>query len=186
MLFRSPGDRVTPNSRITGLDDRKILYVDFEVPEGLAGKLNQEKNSHLITASTPAFPSTSFKATLNSLESRIDPYRRTLKARVEVDNSSDLLRPGMSFRIRWEIPGKDFPTLPEIALQWSREGSFLWTVQNNKAVKIPATVVSRKESMILVDGNLVPGALVVIEGLQRLREGLDVSVLGIHESKPSI
>ena len=182
----NPGDRVTPNTRITGLDDRKVLYIDFEVPEALAGKITTNQQSHKISATTPAYPTTSFLAHLGALESRIDPNRRTLKARVEIDNSADLLRPGMSFRIRWEISGGIFPTLPEIALQWSRNGSFLWLVRDGKAVKIPVSVVARKESMILVEGDLEAGDMVVIEGLQRLREGLEVAILGIHESAISI
>lgn len=34
-----PGERVTPNTLIAGIDDRTILHVDFDVPEALAVEL---------------------------------------------------------------------------------------------------------------------------------------------------
>lgn len=176
-----PGDRVNLSTLITGLDDRRVLHLDFEIPEALAGKLQDAQSaSREVVAYTPAYPAKEFLAKLSAQESRIDPLRRTLTARAEIRNDKDLLRPGMSFRTRWEIRGLEYPTLPEISLQWSREGSYLWVIRERKSHRVIVRVIARKDARILVEGDLQVGELVVIEGIQRLREGLDVEILGIH------
>jgi len=174
-----PGDRVNTGTMITGLDDRKVLHVDFEIPEALAGKLQEaQNNKQKIIATTPAFPHKTFEAQLSAQESRIDPRRRTLTARAKIDNSNDNLRPGMSFHTKWAIKGEEYPTVPEISLQWSRDGSFVWLIKDSKAVQTPVRIMARKEAMILVQGDIKPGDLVVVEGLQRLQPNLTVEVLG--------
>ena len=171
------GDRVNPSLLITAVDDRRTLFVDFEVPESLAGKLDQNELNQIV-ASTPAYPTQTFQAILTAQESRIDPKRRTLMVRAEINNSKDNLRPGMSFSTRWEIAGELFPAVPEIALQWSREGAHIWIVRKGIVYKTEVRVEFRKNSMVLVEGDLKNHELVVIEGLQRLRDGLHVKVLG--------
>ena len=174
-----PGDRVNTDTFITGLDARDILYVDFEVPEALAGALKDaQQHEQTIQATTPAYPEQIFSGHISAQESRIDPARRTLTARASIDNADDILRPGMSFETHWEIKGEDYATVPEIALQWGRDGSYIWLVKDNKAVKVPARVVSRKAGLVLLDGDIQAGAQVVIEGVQRLRPDQAVEVMG--------
>ena len=98
--------------------------------------------------------------------------------RAQIDNSKDRLRPGMSFNTRWEIVGESFPAVPEISLQWSRSGAFVWIVRQSTVYKVDVKVEARKASMVLVDGPVKIGDQVVMEGLQRLRDGLAVKVLG--------
>lgn len=173
------GDRIGADTMITGLDARDILFVDFEVPEALAGALrNAQTQEQKITATTPAYLSLSFSGYISAQESRVDPVRRTLLARASIDNGDDLLRPGMSFETRWEIPGEDYATVPEISVQWGRDGSFIWLIRDGVAEKTPATVISRKAGRVLLDGEIKAGDLVVIEGVQRLRPDQEVEVVG--------
>lgn len=172
------GDRVDSTTVITGLDDRSVLYVDFEVPESLSGLIQKTQNQpQEIVATTPAFPDETFAASINSLESRLDDTRRTLRVRASIDNQADLLRPGMSFRIRWDIPGELFATVPEISLQWSDTGAYIWIIRDDRANRVPVRVVARTAGKVLVEGDLASGEQVVAEGLQRLREGLQVEIL---------
>lgn len=69
-------------------------------------------------------------------------------------------------------------SVPELALQWDREGSFVWVVREGKAVRVPARPVRRAAGLVLIDGELKPGESVVVEGVQRLRAGIAVRVVG--------
>ena len=173
------GDRVSTDTLITGLDLRDIIYVDFEVPEALADALqNTEEQHRKITATTPAYQSMNFTGNISAQESRFNPERRTLMVRASIDNSDDLLRPGMSFEIRWDIPGEEYATVPEISVQWGRDGSYIWLIRKGVAEKIPAKVIARKAGRVLLEGDIKDGEAVVIEGLQRLRPGKKVEVVG--------
>lgn len=173
-----PGDRVGTETRIAALDDRRVLFVDFEIPEALAGALTGADGQQPgVTATTPAYPTRRFSGRISALESRVDPLRRTLKARASIDNSDDLLRPGMSFETTWTIPGDDHATVPEIAVQWGREGSYVWLITDGVARKTPARVIARKAGRVLLDGPVADGDQVVVQGVQRLRPDLPVEVV---------
>ena len=166
-----PGDRIATNTIITSLDDRRNIFVDFQVPETLAESLSTDLNAEM---STPAFPEKIFAGRITDVESRFDVQTRTVRIRVNIDNESDLLRPGMSFTIKLYLKGKVFPAVPEISLKWGREGSYVWLIKNSKAEKVMARVVARTNQQVLVDAQIDKDDIVVIEGTQRLREGRDV------------
>ena len=172
-----PGDRVTHQTRLTSLDDRQEMFIDFAIPEALAGRLLQA-GAQTIEATTPAWPKRRFEGTVDVQGSRVDAAQRTLMVRARVENKEDLLRPGMSFATRWATDGQERPTIPEIALQWGRAGSFVWVVRDGEAAQVSVRVVSRAAGRILVEGELQVGEPVVVEGLQRLRPGVAVEVLG--------
>lgn len=172
------GDRVDSSTLITGVDARDVLYIDFEVPEALAGALRSAQAEHQqISASTPSYPAKTFVGQITAQESRVNATRRTLMARANIKNSEDLLRPGMSFTTRWHISGKSYATVQEISLQWGREGSYVWVIREGKAHKVMARVVARKAGQVLLDGNLHKKDAVVVEGLQRLRPDVAVEIL---------
>lgn len=178
-----PGDKVTTSTKITGLDDRTVIFVDFEIPEALVGSLSEDQK---IVATTPAYPDRQFEGLITALESRVDSERRTIKTRASIDNKSDLLRPGMSFSTKWEIKGDKFPTIPEIALQWSNDGSYVWVVRSGKANRVPTRVVARRSGMILVEADIAEGEPVVVEGFERLDQGTEVIQLGNSDSSTVI
>lgn len=175
-----PGERINRNTIITGLDDRSILHVDFDVPEVLAIQL---KEQNTITAVTPVYPNRTFTGTIQALENRIDPLKRTIMTRANINNEQDLLRAGMSFMTRLEIQGLEYPTVPEVSLQWGRDGSFIWVIRNNIAKRIPVRVIARTAGDVLVEGDVDSTDQVVVEGLQRLQPDREVIVA---DDNPSI
>jgi RND family efflux transporter MFP subunit len=170
-----PGDRVTPDTALTTLDDRSVVLIDFEVPEVYLARLAP---GQAITALNPAYADRPFAGKLAEIDSRIDPISRNVRVRAAVVNTDDLLRSGMSFHVRLALTGKTFVSVPELALQWGREGSYVWSVREGKSVQVPARPVRRAAGRVLVDGDLKLGETVVVEGMQRLRAGRAVRVVG--------
>lgn len=169
-----PGDRVNPDTVLTTLDDREVLSVSFDVPERYYGQLKQGQS---VSLGTVAYPERAFEGKLDKLDSRINPETRTLRVRAAVKNSDDLLRPGMSFSVRLTLPAGDYLKVPELAVQWSREGGHVWAVRDGKALRVPVRIVRRVEGAVLIEGELSAGDAVVVEGVQRLRPGRAVQVL---------
>ena len=169
------GDRVTTDSALTTLDDRRVLLIDFELPEPYLARVAL---GHTISAVNPAYPARSFAGKVSEIDSRIDPLSRNVRMRAVVSNTADLLRPGMSFTVRLTMPGKTFVSVPELALQWGREGSFVWAVREGKSVQVAVRPVRRAAGRVLLDGALTNGETVVVEGVLRLREGRNVRVVG--------
>lgn len=176
------GDRVTTGSALTTIDDRRVLLIDFAVPEPYLARIAP---GHLIAAVNPAYPDRSFAGKVSGIDSRVDPVSRNVRVRASVANTADLLRPGMSFAVRLSMPGKTFVSVPELALQWGRDGSFVWVIRDGKSAKVAVRPVRRTSGHVLVDGALTSGETVVVEGVQRLREGSDVRVVGNPVGKPA-
>lgn len=107
--------------------------------------------------------------------SRIDPRNRTFVTRARVENTDDILRPGMSFRVTADVEGKRYPVVAETAVLWGAEGAYVWTIADgNVATRTPVKVIQRRQGRVLIDGDLGADDIVVVEGTQRMRNGVTV------------
>jgi len=166
------GDRIDTGTMITTLDDRSSLLVSFEVPETLIGELVVGEDVKLETWNSGAPAVT---GEIVDIGSRIDPETRTFIARVRVPNESDSLRPGMSFRVAVNIDGDRYPVVAETGVQWGADGAYVWSVDDGAASRVPVQVVQRREGRVLVDGDFGDSDIVVVEGIQRMQEGVRVT-----------
>ena len=170
-----PGQRIGPGVMITGVDSREIIYVDFEVPETLVGQLDAGNMDQIeVAVTTPSVPGQEFKARVVALDSRLNPEKRSLRVRANISNPDDLLRPGMSFAVQMAVKGQMLASVPEIALQWDREGSYVWMIRDGKAYRENLRVADRRQGRVFLDGKIKEGESVVVEGGLRLAEGVVV------------
>lgn len=163
-----PGSRITASTPIAQLDDRSVLFVDFSPAEQVFGRLRE---GDTVTATPFADPDLAVQAEVVAVDSRIDPTRRTFTVRARIDNSDDILRPGMSFRVAFTIEGQAYPRLPEAAIIWGGSGSYVWGVDGDTAFRIPVEIVSRAEGHVLARADIPAGTRIITEGVQKVREG---------------
>jgi len=167
-----PGARIAKDTPITTLDDRTLMLVRFRIPEMLVDSVGI---GDPVTVSTWSGRSEPVTGRISEIDSRIDPQSRTFAARAEVANPDDRLRPGMSLRVSVVRDGRAYPVVPEVAVQWGGDGAFVWQVARGRATRVPVTIVQRRAGRVLVRAELPEGALVVKEGVQRMREGRAVT-----------
>ncbi|WP_300379183.1 efflux RND transporter periplasmic adaptor subunit [Henriciella sp.] len=166
-----PGARITTDTEITRLDDREVLFVDFPVPEQTFGRIEAGDTLEVEPFSNP---DVSYEAEILTLDSSIDAGTRAYTVRAAIDNSEDRLRPGMSFRIGFELPGQDYPAVPEASIVWGGDGAFLWAIENGRAERVSITIISRDEGMVLVKADIAEGSWIIEEGVQKMRPGIPV------------
>jgi membrane fusion protein (multidrug efflux system) len=165
------GERVTPAMPIITIDNRKTLVVEFEIAERYLSTLSIGQK---VSAKTPSSPDKDIEGTIESLDSRVDPISRSIRVRAAFANLNDTLRPGASFFVNLSLPGKKYPQVPQLALQWESGKSFVWRVKKRKAQKVLVRAINRLSTTVLVEGELSAGDLVVVEGVHRLRPGRKV------------
>jgi membrane fusion protein (multidrug efflux system) len=170
-----PGDRINLDTGIAPLDDRSVLLVSFEIPELFLKRLRVGDE---ITVATWAAGETQAEGEIYHIGTRVDPERRTFTVRARVNNAEDRLRPGMSFRVNLQLKGRQYPLVPEVSLQWGDEGSYVWVVGDGGARRVPVTIVQRREGRILVDGALGADMRVITEGVQSVRKGVPINIVG--------
>ncbi len=162
------GDYVTTSSEIVTIDDRSAILVDFDVPEHFATAVTPGTP---VEASLVAAPQKRFEGVVEAVDNRIDPASRTFTVRARLDNESDALRAGMSFDVTMRFPGDEYPGVDPLAIQWDSEGAFVWRIVDGASEKVRVRVIQRDPDVVLVDAALEEGDPVIIEGIQRLREG---------------
>ncbi|PKG93255.1 efflux RND transporter periplasmic adaptor subunit [Paraglaciecola sp. MB-3u-78] len=173
------GDRITPQTEITTLDDRTRLFVNFVAPE-LAVSYLMEKPMVQLQPWTDRL--TLLPAKVVEVDSRVSLQDRTIRARAQLDNLNDQYRPGMSFRVTLEVRGELYIAIPEAALSWGANGAFVWLAENEKAKRVDVQIEQRLRGRILVTGNLTDGETLIVEGIQGLRDGQALSIQNILDS----
>lgn len=169
------GDRIDPQNAIASLDDRDNLLIDFDVPESFIGHVRPG----LIIGLRPWENETiNLQGEVVAVDSRVDPASRTLTARVALNNDSDLFRPGMAFEIHIEIERGAYVAVPDVSVQWGADGAYVWVVKDDRtAHRVDVALVRRLSGRLLISGGVQAGDIIVSEGMQAVREGLELNVL---------
>src|SRR5690554_4349122 len=174
------GDRITAQTLITTIDKRDQLYIDFNAPEVAIELLQQGAE---LSVRPWASRTTEIDAEVVQVDSRVDAVNRTLRVRAKIDNSNDLWRPGMSFRVGLSYQGDSYAVVPEAALMWSADGAYVWKSSDGKAQRINVDIRQRLEGRILVSGDLQLGDQLIVEGVQTLRAGQQVRDISEMETQ---
>jgi len=169
-----PGDRVNATTPITQIDQRSTLYVDVPAPEAV---FNALRPGQVVQVTPFSDPSRTIDARVVTTDSRVSQDSRDFIVRTAIRNEDDRLRPGMSFRVIFSRAGEARPVVPEHAIVWGGEGSHLFVIREGKAVRVPVTITSRREGNVFVDGALRRNDRVIVEGVQKVRDGQDIRIV---------
>ena len=175
------GDRVNDSTPITRIDKRETLYVDFPAPEAV---FNALRPGQVVQVTPFSDPSRTVDARVVTTDARISQDTRNFIVRTAISNSDDTLRPGMSFRVIFTRNGEARAAVPEEAIVWGGEGSHLFLVREGTARRVPVTITSRREGLAFVDGDVRTGDRVIVEGVQKVRDGQDVRVVRTNDTAP--
>ncbi|MBL9053225.1 MAG: efflux RND transporter periplasmic adaptor subunit [Tabrizicola sp.] len=173
LIEAEAGDLVSPVTKITRIEDRSSLIVDFRVPERVAALVAVGDPIQVTAISTPGEV---IEGQIVAVDNRVDEASRSLRVQATISNTEDRLRAGMAFQINLVFTGAAYPSVEPLAIQWGAEGAFVWVVRSGKAVQVPITILQRNAADVLVEAAFEPADLVVTEGVQALRPGVDVIV----------
>ena len=166
------GDRIDTDTLIAQLDDRSQLQVRFTLPEQYFDRLSVGDTVEVFRW---AHPNEQLAAEITQINSRIDTDTATFTIESTVNNEADLLRPGMTLRVVTELVGAEQIQVAETAVQWGDSGAYIWVVRDNQAERVGINLVGRQNGSALIKGEVEAGERVVIEGVQRLRPGVELS-----------
>ncbi|NQX00994.1 efflux RND transporter periplasmic adaptor subunit [bacterium] len=111
------------------------------------------------------------------IDRAVDVKTGTLRVRAEFPNRDKLLRPGMFERVRIDLgTRKDSIVVPERAIVELQGKTFVWVITpENTASQRPVKVGEQVGSTIMIREGVKPGERIVVEGLQKVREGAPVT-----------
>ena len=113
------------------------------------------------------------------IDRAVDVKTGTLRVRAEFPNKDKLLRPGMFARVRVDIgTQKDTIAIPQRALVELQGKNFVWVVSpDGMANQRPVMIGDQVGSNVIIADGLKAGERIILEGVQKAREGAPVNAL---------
>lgn len=168
----SLGSLVTPSTVITTLDDSDTIKLEFDVPETMLSLLEV---GLAVDARSAAWPDRGFRGRVEAIDTRVDPVSRTVTVRARVPNDEQLLRPGMFLTATLMREDVTAVMIPEQALVPEQSRQYVWVVAADERVeKREVRTGRRRPGEVAIAEGLREGERVVVEGTQKMREGLQV------------
>ena len=124
---------------------------------------------------------------LDSIDNQIDTTTGTLKFKAIFDNTDELLFPNQFVNVRLHAQTlSQVVMIPSAALQVGNQGTFVFVVnEDNKAhLRLVTAGPSDREWTVITSG-LQTGEKVVLEGVDRLKEGTAVEVVATDTAEDS-
>jgi membrane fusion protein (multidrug efflux system) len=144
---------------------------------------NQKDNFELVLADGSVHK---YKGNIVFADRAVDPTTGTLGVEASFPNPDGILRPGQYARVRVAIDQKQNAILvPQVAVQ-ELQGTYTVAVvgADNKVAIRPVQAGERIGTLWLIESGLSSGEKVIVEGLQKVRNGVTVNptVVTIDES----
>jgi multidrug efflux system membrane fusion protein len=116
--------------------------------------------------------------TLITVDNQIDPTTGTVKLKAQFGNENGALFPNQFVNVRMLVDvRRGVTTLPTAALQRGSQGMFVYVVKEDSTVTVrPIKAGPTEGDRVAVEAGVQPGERVVVDGLDRLREGAKVEL----------
>ena len=178
----SVGSLVSPGTVITTLDDTSVIKLDFTVPETYLYLLERGLP---VSAIASGLPGRRFSGEVTNLDSRIDPVTRSIRVRAEIPNKDGALRPGMFMTVT--LQGQVAPTLivEEAAIVPEQGRTFVFVVRDDAVERREVKLGKRRPGEVEIREGLAEHERVVVEGTQKVRDGVRVVELDRGDAAPS-
>ncbi|GGO69299.1 efflux RND transporter periplasmic adaptor subunit [Bowmanella pacifica] len=176
------GPQSGPLASLTAIDP---IYVSFQVEEADYISYRQRNSQAQQSPDQAPFelrlrlPNNTEYAqsgTLDFADTKIDQSTGTVELRAFFANPDQIVMPGLFVTLMVESKDKSqLAMVPQAAVQDSQQGKFVLVVDSNQEVsRRPVTLGRRIHAMWAVESGLNAGDQVIIEGLQKVRPGIQV------------
>jgi membrane fusion protein (multidrug efflux system) len=170
----SPGALIQPGTAITTLDDTAQVRVEFAIPELFLARVVPGAR---VNARSNAYGDRLFQGQVAVVDTRVDTATRTVRVIAEFDNVDDALRPGLFMTVELLLDQRPNALLvPEEALDPIGDRMFVYVVRDGRARRQQVRLGLRLVGEVEVLDGVTQGELVVVRGVQRLRDNLPVRV----------
>jgi RND family efflux transporter MFP subunit len=149
----------------------------FDAPPGLIARGPSDADIAVALSIDPAIVAT---GRVREVSPQADAQTGTFRVRVGLTNPPSELRLGSSVVGRVTLEGQAGMALPASALSRANGSPSVWVFDPNSETvsSKPVEVAAYRASEVIVSGGLAPGDVVVTAGIQSLRPGQRVRLLG--------
>ncbi len=170
--YVSLGSYLQPNALIAKLVDYSKLKLEFSIPEKYVSKSLMGEEVQFTTEGSQRVN----RARIYAVDPTVDVKTRTITIRALYDNASLSLFPGMFAKVTLGKRSGRTIVIPTESVTPEIDGTSVWLVKNDKAVKTSVKTATRTETMIEIVSGINRGDSVITTGLMQVKEGARVQV----------
>lgn len=175
LRYVSEGSYVNAATRIATLQRLDRLKVDFSIPEKYATRLRVGSPMAFAIAGSER----RFQGQIYAFDPRIDTTTRTVLIRALCPNPDGRLLPGAFANVEVTLTQlSDALLVPAVAVIPGLHDKNVFVVRDGKAEQRAVQTGTRTQSTVHILSGLAPGDIVITSGLQQLRAGQAVTVVG--------
>lgn len=180
----SEGQYLAAGEAAVTLQSLDPIFVDFSFPEQ---HLPDVHLGQALTFTIKAYPGRIFTGRVTAIDARVDERTRNIAVRGEAPNPEHQLLPGMFADVQLNL-GKGEPAMvvPETAISHSLYGQAVFEIVSRLSPAGDSELVVRRRPVetgaeqgarVQIEGELTAGAVVVINGQNKLQEGTRVKIV---------
>ncbi len=168
------GEWVATGGAVVTLLDLSQIKITVDVPERYSVLLSLESKVKVLVKS---ISNNHFSGKIYAILPQGDPDSRTFPVRINLSNPGLKIKSGMEAKATFNLSTKkNALLLPKDAIVTAGNNKLVFIVTDGNAVPVNVKVLGYYNSNAAVEGNLTPGAMVVVRGNERLQPGQAVSV----------
>jgi membrane fusion protein (multidrug efflux system) len=178
------GQYLDTGKPIVSLQSLSPVYVDFSLPQQ---DLAQLKTGMHVRLTSDAYPNQKFEGVLTAINPDLDDVTRSVRLQATLDNTNQLLRPGMFAKIQVLLPGEqNVLVIPATSILSAPYGDSVFVIEsstnapattNGPALEVRQQFVRTgraRGDFVSIESGLKSGDRVVTSGLFKLRNQMPV------------
>lgn len=173
------GQYISPGTALVSLQDYRVLYTDFAVPERFFPDV---ANGQTVQFHVSAYPERVFAGEVMAIDAKVDEATRNINVRAQLKNKENLLRPGMYADINLLLnDAVERVIVPSTSIVFSSFGNALFIVTEGEndtqlAKRVAVITGEQRGDQVEILSGLQGGEQVVQAGVNKLRNNAPVVI----------
>ena len=159
--------KVSESSLIIDLEDATKLFVDVDIPEVFAPYINKGLNVDIKFSGNKE---KNYEGIVDSLASRINTNKRSLAARIKLNNPNLEILPGALLEVTIKYNERNSLGIPDTSVILEGNKVYIYKVdEKNITKRTEIEIGNRSKGYLEVKSGLNEGDTIVAEGLKKVR-----------------
>jgi multidrug efflux system membrane fusion protein len=173
---------------IVNATDKVRVY--FTIPEDEIPRLQKKTNQSeplIVEAYDRWHNNLLKKGVVETIDNQIDVTTGTIKIKSIFENNDNILFPNQFVNIHLLIDEhKDVLLAPTRAIQLGSKGNYVYVLNDNQTISLKMVeILGQYQNNSAIKGDLIENQSVVVEGGDKLKEGMEVTLSGDEHKDPS-
>lgn len=170
----STGQLVAKGQTLSSIVKYDTIKLEFNVPERFSDRL---VSGLAVRAEVEAYPDRGFVGRVFFVSPQVDSNTRTILVKARIPNADFRLKPGMLARVAAVFEVREGAVvIPESALMVHKDSVLVYVIGDKDVVALrPVTIGKRLEGRVEITSGVSQGELVIVEGVQKIGPGSQVS-----------